>query len=101
PSAVVFHDKRLTNDGKWQPTTSEQYYSAEAALILAHKWSRPDVVEKVLADFELSGNEFHKKAAREFTDRREKKTLAVPIDNHNKIGQFENDGNYAKHRYSL
>ena len=54
PSAVVFHDKRLTDDGKWNPSSAERYYSAEAALFLTYKYSRDDLVESLLETFSRS-----------------------------------------------
>ncbi|UXN66769.1 glycosyltransferase family 2 protein (plasmid) [Phyllobacterium sp. A18/5-2] len=100
PSAVVFHDKRLTMDGTWQTNASERYYSAEAALLLTYKWSRQDLTEAVLNDFSTSGDEFQKKAAREFERRRAANALPSQRDPEHKIAQFIN-GNYAKHRYAL
>lgn len=45
PSAVAFHDKRVSANAEWQPTNAERYYSAEAALFMAYKWSNPERVE--------------------------------------------------------
>ena len=54
PSAVVFHDKALTTSARWAPTEAERHFSAQASLLLAHKWSRDDVVEQLTAEFERS-----------------------------------------------
>jgi len=99
-AAVVFHDKRLSTEGRWQPTNSERYYSAEAALLLAHKWSRFDIVEKILSDFASHGDEFTSKATATFEQRRRDGTLPTPVDPDHKVGQFIN-GFYASHRYTL
>ena len=101
PASVVFHDKRLSSDGRWQPALSERYYSAEAALLLAHKWSRFDVVEKILSDFTSHGDEFTSKAKATFEQRRHDGTLPTPVDPDHKVGQFINNGLYAHHRYGL
>jgi GT2 family glycosyltransferase len=100
PAAVVFHDKRLTSSGQWQASQAEHYYSAEASLILAHKWSRPDLVEEYHRFFEKSGDENQKRAAQVFSERRLKNQLPPPRDGAHKIGQFIGY-NYAKHRYPL
>ena len=48
PSAIVYHAKNLSLSGTWQPTSAEIYYSAEAAMLLAYKWSNPERAEKAL-----------------------------------------------------
>ena len=45
PSAIVYHAKNLSLSGTWQPTSAEIYYSAEAAMLLAYKWSNPERAE--------------------------------------------------------
>lgn len=100
PAAVVFHDKRLSPSGAWQPSAAERYYSAEAALFLAYKWSRPDLVEDYLASFARSCNADQLRAARVFKERRDTNNLPDPVDPAHKVGQFEGLF-YAKHRYSL
>ncbi len=100
PGAVVFHDKRLSDAGKWQPSDAERYYSAEAALILAHKWSRPELVEKILAEFRGYGDPISSRAVAVYEARRGNKTLPAPRDPDHRIGQFIS-GMYAAHRYPL
>lgn len=99
-TAAVFHDKRLDRDGKWMAGAAEHYFSAEAALMLAHKYSRPDVVAEILGYFEGSGVPHLEKAASAYASRKAEGTLPTPIDPDRKIAFFEN-GIYAKHRYSL
>jgi GT2 family glycosyltransferase len=100
PGAVVFHDKRLSDAGKWQPSDAERYYSAEAALVLAHKWSRPEIVEKILAEFRGHGDPVSSRAVAAYEARRGNKTLPAPRDPDHRIGQFV-AGMYAAHRYRL
>ena len=100
PAAVVFHDKRLSNTGQWQPSDAERYYAAEAALMLAHKWSRSDIVKAILKDFGTNGNEFTLKAKSTFEQRQTEGKLPTPIDPTHDVGEFRN-GFYAKHRYAL
>jgi hypothetical protein len=100
PAAVLFHDKRLSTEGKWQPTSAERFYSAEAALIMAHKWSRPDLVEKILADFSASTNTDVTAARNSYLDRLKNRSLPEPLDKKNQIGSFIL-GNYGEHRFHL
>ena len=100
PAAVLFHDKRLSNTGQWQPSDAEQYYSAEADLMLAHKWSRPEIVEAILKDFGANGNAFTIKAKTTFEQRRREGKLPTPVDPTHQVGEFIN-GFYAKHRFVL
>jgi hypothetical protein len=100
PSAVVFHDKRLSNDAAWLPSNAEKYYSAEAALFLTFKWSRSDLTEKYLTYFRESGIEYLVRASQEFDRRREVGDLPEPVDDSHKVGQFFGD-HYTKHRFSL
>ena len=100
PSAVVFHDKRLGSGGVWKPASSEKYYSAEAALFMAHKYSRPDIVKRLLASFEQSDIDYLTKAASTFRERQEKNTLPQPIDKGRKVSKFIG-GFYTEHRFNL
>ena len=100
PSAAVFHDKRLGAGGQWQPTSSEQYYSAEAALMMAHKYSRPEIVERLLKGFGQSDIAHLKRAADTFESRRQAGTLPAPIDKSHKVSVFRGD-HYTEHRFSL
>ena len=100
PSAVVFHDKRLSDDGKWITSAAERYYSAEAALLLSYKWSREDRTRDILAYFRKSGVDFLQRAAEAFDTRRTEGRLPAQLDPAHKIGQFVGD-NYANHRFLI
>lgn len=100
PSAIVFHDKRLNIGGHWPTTAAERYYSAEAALFLAHKYSRPDIVDAIVRDFGRSREPHIKKALASFKERRRKGTLCDPIDPHHVVGEFVH-GAYSNHRFTL
>jgi len=100
PSAVVFHDKRLGAQGQWAPTSSEQYYSAEASLLMAYKYSRTDIAEKLLKMFSTSEVPHLRRAAQEFRRRKEEGCLPEQIDSKGDVAEFVDDF-YTKHRYSL
>lgn len=100
PSASVFHDKRLTSKGQWQSSAAERYYSAEAALLLAHKYSRPDVVGAIVRDFRAAKAEHFGKALASYEKRLHRNELPTPIDSNHVVGEFVG-GEYANHRFTL
>ena len=99
-SAVVFHDKRLSLKGRWMPTSAERTYSAQAALLLAHKWSREDVVRRVLHDYDESQAEQQQAAAAEFRRRLHEGELVPQRDPDHVVGEFHGN-HYAEHRFTL
>jgi GT2 family glycosyltransferase len=100
PAAVVFHDKRLGEAGEWQPTGAEEIYSAEAGLMMAHKWSRSDLVEKTLNAFQRSSEPHLRRAAGIFVERREAGSLPEPRDPDHNVGKFHGHF-YTRHRFDL
>ena len=68
--------------------------------MLAHKWSRPEIVEAILKDFGANGNAFTIKAKATFEQRRREGKLPTPVDPTHQVGEFIN-GFYAKHRFVL
>lgn len=99
PNAVVFHDKRVAKDGAWQPSGAERRYSAEAALMMAHKWSRPDLVERISAMFRKGGAD-EAAALENYEAKRRSGALPAPRDPDHKVGEFVGHF-YTKHRYAL
>lgn len=98
PGAVVFHDKRLTTSGDWPASAAEVYYSAEAAILLAYKYSRADLAEDLVKKFRRERGEAVLKAVGEFEQRKKDGRLPTPIDPTHKVAQFLK-GNYAVHRF--
>ncbi|MCU1441448.1 MAG: glycosyltransferase family 2 protein [Rhodoglobus sp.] len=98
PAAAVFHDKRLTLTGDWPASSAEIYYSAEAAILLAYKYSRPDLVRSIVAQYRAEGSEPVMRAVAEYESRRIGDRLPAQLDPEHKVGQFIN-GNYAVHRF--
>lgn len=97
-AAVVFHDKRLNNDGGWIATPAERYYSAEAALLLTYKYSRSDLTDEYLRAFAKSGDDALQSAQAQFELRRKTHRLPIQIDADHRVAQFV-EGAYAPHRY--
>jgi len=101
PAAVVFHDKYLDTDGRWMPTSAEVRFSAEAGLLIAHKWSKSGLVKSILRRFESEdASPEEKAAAQEFRRREAAGTLVEQHDPDHQVGTFTK-GRYAEHRYSL
>jgi len=97
--AVIFHDKRLTPRGDLETTDTEISYSAEAAVLLPWRYSRPDVAERNLAALEASFDERHRSAAVRLRDRQRCGALPEPIDPDHRVAQFVGP-DYAVHRFS-
>lgn len=98
PAAMVYHAKRLSSGGEWIPSRAEIYYSAQAALFMAYKWSREDILEQKLEEYLRSGREDLTEIAADFEKRRREGRLPEQLDGEHRIGYFE-DGKYSKHRY--
>lgn len=98
PAARVFHDKRLSITGDWPASPAEVYYSAEAAILLAHKYSRPDLVKSLLAGYRKEGGAAVLRAVAEYETREKNGQLPSPLDGKHKVAQFVK-GNYAVHRF--
>ena len=98
PAAVVSTDAAFPEDGDSVPSLEEQICSAQAALLLAHKWSRDDVLDALLADYDGSPVRAHHEAANAFRERRDRGLLVPRRDGRHEIGYFR-DGFHAEHRY--
>jgi hypothetical protein len=99
PTALLFHDKRLNLDAIVESGPAEVYYSAEAALMLAWKYSRPDLVEAWGEHFRTSALEPWVKAEERFESRRAEGSLPERIDPCGTVAEFVGMG-FAQHRYS-
>lgn len=98
PAAAVFHDKRLLVDAGWPVSPAEQYYSAEASLLLAYKYSNAERVERLLEIFESSEEEFLRRAWAAFHARRKAGELPTRLDPEQTVARFIGD-HYAQHRF--
>lgn len=99
PLAPVFHAKRLDSLGGWQPSHAEIYYSKEASLMMAYKWSRSDLVQQLLCAYR-KGSDMEKEIAEKFLKRSQEGTLPKPLDPQHKVSKFVG-WNYAKHRFVI
>ena len=99
PGAMVFHAKRLSADCAWRPTPAEQYYSKEAALFMAYKWSNDKRVEKLLKAWR-HGSDDERRVCRKFLELRESGGLPPQLDPQGKVATFLG-GYYSPNRYTL
>lgn len=99
PSARVFHDKRLTVDGFVEPGEAEVRYSAEAAVLLAWRYSRSDLAMETLGSLEASSDSRHRDVAAGLRARLKSGDMPAPLDPEHRVALFV-DGNYADHRFS-
>ncbi len=88
PSAVVFHDKRLSAAAAQVPGETERYHSALASLLLYAKYSRPDLLQTGLDAFDASADPVHPRAAAELRRRAALGLLPEPIDADGKVADF-------------
>ena len=100
PDAVVFHAKTLSAKASWKPTNAEVYYSAEAAILMAYKWSNSSLCKKICKDYIASGDENLVRAVKHFEELKANNKLPVQLDKQHKVAEFV--GNYyTKHRFKL
>lgn len=100
PSAVVFHDKSLSAKGEWQPTYAERYYSAEAAVLMAHKWSNLEREAYLMKLFDNEKDEIGKKVVSEIRKRMREGRMPEPIDAEHKVAEFVGD-DFGKSRFKM
>lgn len=98
PSAVVYHSKRIDAGANVETTDAELYYSAEAALLMSHKWSNRRRLKQLLFQMENSDDPVLRKAAAAFRSLEENMRLPEPVEKGHTVAQFIGD-NYAKHRF--
>ena len=97
-TAIVFHDKRVDQAGGWPIGSAEEYFSAEASLIMAYKWGRPDLVERYTAMIERAGSALDRKALADFRTQEHEGKLPHPVDGASTVATFIED-RYAHHRF--
>ncbi len=99
PLSPVFHAKRMSVSGGWQPTTSEVYYTAISSILLPYKWSREDLAWERLQAYE-QGTNAQRKAAAYVKQLWADGKLPAQIDTAHAVGKF-NGPYYAENRFVL
>lgn len=98
PKAVVFHDKRIDNEGRVAPTALEGYHGLLGRLMLATRYGRPDLVEEALAVLEQAGLDGPRDVLSEWERRVDAGAIPSPIEGGGTVAQFV-EGEYARHRF--
>ena len=97
PYATVFHDKRPHPGNAWPAPDTELFHSALGRLMLATRWSRPDIVKETIAVIESDGSEPQRRALDEFRSRLTAGRVPDP-ESDSVVAEFI-DGEYAAHRF--
>ncbi len=98
PCALAFHAKRFLNGNKWAPSKAEVYYSAEAAMLLAYKYSKNKLYKCLINSYLRSEDINCQEAANAVLLREKEGRLPKQIDKFHKVSFFKN-GYYAKNRF--
>lgn len=103
PDCVVFHSKFLSATGTWSPTEVEYYYSSEAALLMAYKYSDDARTEKIYDQFKNSPLEHERRAAESFDERRASGRLPERLDPEHLVADFSFEcfTQYSANKYVL
>jgi len=96
--AGVFHDKRPSPGAPWPAPDHEIYHSALGRLMLARRWSRPDIVEETIRSIEDGASEIQLSALNTFRSRVAAGQAPAPEPDPAGVAQFI-DGEYAAHRF--
>lgn len=99
PCAMVFHSKHLSTTCKWCPTSAEKYYSMEAALFMAYKWSNNGRVEMLLNSWKHASGA-PRRVYQKFMDMKEAGTLPPQLDPQGKVATFLGDY-YSPNRFTM
>lgn len=97
PAARVFHDKRLSAAGAVLPSEVEEEHGARAALLLAFRYSRPDVVTSYFEILE-SGTPAQRRGAAYVRDLLAHGPLPELLDPGHEVAEFVG-GDFAAHRF--
>ena len=100
PDCPVFHAKRLSGKGKWQPTAAEVYFSLEASLLMAYKWNADDLFHEIYDRISASDDPTEQKVFRKFQQMKKDGKLPERLDPKHCVSKFI-DYQYTEHRFSL
>ena len=100
PAAVVFHDKTISANGNWNPSEWELKYSAQAALLLAYKWSQTQLADFMRTDWAKLDQTHLTAAINHFEDLASRGALPEQLDGEYQVGKFTG-ATYGEHRYDL
>lgn len=100
PDCPVYHAKRLSATANWQPTAAEIYYSQEAALLIAYKYSNMELFKELYKKFKNSEDKAGERIIARFEAMKQQGILPKQLDPDHKVARFVN-GNYSDFKYVL
>ena len=98
PHAMVYHAKELSSDAGWMPGYAEQFYSAEASLLMAYKWCNEERLHKLIMTYR-HGSEVERDALRSYQKRKKEGRIPERIHVSRKIATFTGD-HYSRDRFT-
>lgn len=98
PTALVFHDKRITAEAAVEATESEDFFGLLGRLMLAHRYDRSDVLAETLAYAQASGTPGQVEAVAEYHRRHAAGRVPSPLPGAEHVAEFIG-GNYSTHRF--
>ncbi|HEX2180247.1 MAG TPA: glycosyltransferase family 2 protein [Actinomycetota bacterium] len=98
PRAVVFHGKQMTLSGGPVPASTEVYHGTLGRLMLATRYSRPDILAETMSSVSAAGDPVQKQALADFEARRAEGRVPAPIEDASRVAEFVG-GEYAQHRF--
>lgn len=99
PTARVFHDKRLSDDGVIMAGEGELEHSARVRVLLPWRYGRRDLALAALEALEGAPDELSQRVGAELRARIDAGDMPEAIDHDHVVAQFVND-DYAEHRFS-
>ena len=91
--------ENVFKEGTQLPTEAELYYSKEAALLMAYKWSNDKRFHKLYQMF-ADGDDYGKRVVARFEELKEKGELPARLDPEGTVARFVGD-NFTEHRFVL
>lgn len=99
PTAPVFHDKQIVNDGTLPISDFEEFSGALARLFLHHRYGRPDLADEFRSWVASHGAPPHRRALAEFDERAARGDVPEPIADADRVASFV-DGHFGSHRFN-
>lgn len=99
PTARVFHDKRLSDDGVILAGEGELEHSARVRVLLPWRYDRRDLALAALQALESAPDTLSRRVGAELRARVDAGTMPEAIDHDHAVAQFVGD-DYAVHRFS-
>jgi GT2 family glycosyltransferase len=99
PTARIFHDKRLSDDGVILAGEGELEHSARVRVLLPWRYDRRDLALAALAALEAAPDELSRRVGAELRARIDAGDMPEAIDHDHVVAQFVR-ADYAEHRFS-